>query len=256
MVRRESSPRAITDGAENPRQEERVVGDTSAGAGISEAYDATRRYVESALALREALLQQVLQKQVGEYGKVGRWLRAPVLMTVTRLAFRQALTSARAMQPSDVEEMQEVATEEQKAQSGFAQVTAIYWIEELAHECRSRFALDAARLASFVRIAAMRAKPTPVAKFRSSPQRVIVGAALVLGLFSVVINKDSFHALGWSADAYGYVTVGFAAVIVAITVYLGVLGYVVRDRPVTRLCLRAEEVLNGVLSYCEIEYLR
>jgi hypothetical protein len=236
------------------RKEEEAVGDTSAG--ISEAYDTMRTYVESALVLREALLHQVLQKQVGEYRKVGRWLRAPVLEIITRLAFRQTLMSAREMQPSNAKEVHEAATDEQKAQPGFAQVTAIYWIEELAHECRSRFSLDAAKLEAFVRIAAMRAEPTPVAKFRSSPQRVIVGAALVLGLFSAVINKDLFHALGWSADAYGYLTFGLAAVIVAIAVYLGVLAYVLRDRPVTRLCLRAEEVLNRVLSYCEIEDLR
>jgi hypothetical protein len=236
------------------RKEEEAVGDTSAG--ISEAYDTMRTYVEGALALREALIQQVLQKQAFEYSKVGRWIRAPVLMIMTRLAFRETLTSARAMEPSDVKEMHKVATKEQKAQPGFAQVTAIYWIEELAHECRSRFSFDAAKLESFVRIAAMRAEPTSVAKFRSSPQRVIVGAALVLGFFSAVINKDSFHALGWSADAYGYLTFGLAAVILAIAVYLGVLAYVVRDRPVSRLRLRAEEVLNSVLSYCEIEDLR
>lgn len=227
------------------------MGDTSAG--ISEAYDTMVRHVESALALREALLRQVLQAQVGEQRKVGRWLRAPVVEIMTRLALRETRTSARAMRPCDAEEMREVATEEQKAQPCFIEVTTVYWVEALAHECRSRFSLDAAKRESLVRIAAMRAEPTPVAKFRSSPQRVIVGAAVVLGLFSAVINKDSFHALGWSADAYGYVTFGLAAIIVAIAAYLAVLAFVVRDRPVARLCLRAEAVLNMVLSYCEIE---
>ena len=127
-------------------------------------------------------------------------------------------------------------------------MVSTYWLEDLAAECCQRYAPTVTKVAALRDVFAIREKPSRFERL-SSFQRILVGAAIVIGVLSAVIPKEAFEVFKGGDNAYDWVRAVIAAGVLSLALYMGALTvpWTERERAARRR-RKAAPLISTVLS--------
>jgi hypothetical protein len=167
---------------------------------ITKTYADLAKVCLAAFELRDALLGRISPGRLTEVQSLPEWTREDWGKHVTDPA-----------SPELCAEMDKIAKEDEKKEWYFSSVIATYWLEALATNCCARFHLDANRTTGLSKIQLARQRELePVGRQRRIAS-VIIAAA---GFIAAQVPVETFEALGFSNDAYGFYRLGVIATVV------------------------------------------